>query len=55
MMTSQLRHVLKSNSKYRWCSDQQSLRDVLADLQEVARELELDFADALARAATREG
>jgi hypothetical protein len=48
MMTSELRDVLKSNSNYEWCSDQESLREVLVDLREVADALELDFAEALA-------
>ena len=49
MMTSELRYVLKSNSDYEGCSDQESLREILVDLRDVAGELDLDFAEALVR------
>jgi hypothetical protein len=54
MMTSELRYVLKSNGNYEWCSDQESLRELLVDLQEVADELGLDFTEALAWATPQE-
>jgi hypothetical protein len=46
MMTSELRYLLKTNSNCEGFSDQESLRLLLADLREVANDLELDFCKA---------
>jgi hypothetical protein len=46
MVTSELRYLLKTNSDCEGCSDQDSLRDLLADLRAVADDLDLDFAGA---------
>ena len=46
MMTSELRYLLKTNSDYEVCSDQESLRGLLTDLRAVADDLGLDFAAA---------
>jgi hypothetical protein len=46
MMTSELRYLLKINSDNEVCSDQASLRDLLADLRALADDLDLDFGEA---------
>jgi hypothetical protein len=46
-MISELRYLLKTNSDCEACSDQESLRDLIAGLRAVADELDLDFARAL--------
>jgi hypothetical protein len=46
MMTSELRYLLKTNSDHEVCSDQASLRDLVADLQALADDLDLDFGEA---------
>jgi hypothetical protein len=49
MMTSELRYLLKTNSDCDACSDQESLSALLADLREVAHDLDLDFGKRIAR------
>jgi hypothetical protein len=51
MMTSELRYLLKTTSDGEACSDQESLRVLLADLRAVADDLDLDFARAYFEAA----
>jgi len=46
-MISELRYLLKTMSECEACSDQESLRALLADLRAVADDLDLDFAGAL--------
>jgi hypothetical protein len=45
-MTGELRYLLKTHSDQEACSDQESLGDLLADVREMADELDLDFAGA---------
>ena len=52
MMNCELRHLLKSNSDYEACTDQESLRALLVDLRGVAEDLDLDFAGAYSEAGT---
>jgi hypothetical protein len=54
-LTSELRHLRKTNSDLEACSDQESLRALLTHLRAVADDLELDFAIACLEAETRCG
>jgi hypothetical protein len=50
MMTSELRYLPKTNSDHEVCSDQATLRDLVADLWALADDLELDFGAAFREA-----
>ena len=51
-MFSELEYLIKSHSDHEALSDQSSLRDIVADLRQVADNLGLNFALALAGAKT---
>jgi hypothetical protein len=52
-MTGELRYLLKTHSDQEACSDQESLGDLLADLHEMADDLDLDFVGAYQEAECR--
>jgi hypothetical protein len=52
-MTGELRYLLKTHSDAEACSDQESLGDLIADLRELADDLDLDFAGAFREAEVR--